>query len=118
MMTRETALAQAQDWIAAWNAHDLDAVMAHYADELEFVSPLVVDRLGHTDGTIRTKSELRAYFAGGLGPDSDLHFELRDVLTGVDSCTMIYTNHRGQTVAEVTFPNDKGLVRRAYIHHM
>jgi hypothetical protein len=43
---------------------------------------------------------------------------LRDVLTGVDSYTMIYTNHRGQTVAEVTFPDEQGLVRRAYIHHM
>ena len=111
------AEAAARDWIAAWNRHDLDAVLTHYADQLEFVSPLVVRRLGRADGTIRTKAELRDYFAASLGPGSDLRFDPRAVLVGVMSYTVLYRNHRGQGVAETAFLNDAGLVARAYVHH-
>jgi len=117
MISRENAISEARAWIAAWNRHDLDAVMAHYAEELEFVSPLVVSRLGRPDGTIRAKAELRQYFAASLGPGSELRFELDDVLIGVGSYTVLYRNHRGQTVAETVFPDDAGLIARAYVHH-
>jgi ketosteroid isomerase-like protein len=30
----------AEDWIAAWNAHDLDRVLSHYADDIVFLSPI------------------------------------------------------------------------------
>ncbi len=117
MIAAETALAMARDWIDAWNAHDLDAVMTHYADSLEFVSPLVAQRLNRPDGTIRTKPELRDYFSQSLGPDSVLRFELQAVLVRVGSFTTCYTNHRGQSVAEIVFPDARGRIRRAYIHH-
>ena len=94
MIAPETALALARDWIGAWNAHDLDAVMAHYAEELEFVSPLVAQRLNRPDGVIRDKRALREYFGQSLGPGSVLRFELRSVLVGVSSFTTLYTNHR------------------------
>ena len=58
-----TAQATTREWLRAWNQHDLDAVMRLYADRLEFVSPLVVERLGRADGTITRKDELRDYFA-------------------------------------------------------
>ena len=29
----------AEDWVAAWNAHDLERVLAHYAEDVVFVSP-------------------------------------------------------------------------------
>ncbi len=32
-MTRGEARSFAEDWIAAWNAHDVGRVLAHYADE-------------------------------------------------------------------------------------
>src|SRR5438270_868337 len=39
MLTRDAALALADAWSRAWNAHDLDAILSHYADDVEFVSP-------------------------------------------------------------------------------
>ena len=117
MINRAKAEAAAHAWIDSWNRHDLDAVLAHYADTLEFVSPLIVRRLGHADGTIRTKAALRSYFAASLGAGSDLRFDLRAVLLGVTSYTLLYRNHRGQDVAETAFPNDAGLIARAYVHH-
>jgi len=28
-------VSHAQEWIAAWNAHDLERILAHYADDVE-----------------------------------------------------------------------------------
>jgi len=117
MIDRARAEADARDWIEAWNRHDLEAVLVHYAEELEFVSPLVVKRLGRPDGTIRSKDELRAYFAASLGPGSTLRFDLQAVLVGVQGYTIVYRNHRGQLVAEVAFPDSAGLIVRAHVHH-
>lgn len=117
MIDGATAAAHARAWIADWNRHDLDAVMTHYADPLEFVSPLVVQRLGRSDGTIRTKAELHTYFAPSVAPGSVLQFDLRAVLCGVTSYTILYRNHRGQDVAETAFPNALGLIVRAYVQY-
>jgi len=107
----------ATGWIAAWNRHDLDAILGHYADALEFTSPLVVERLGRADGTIRDKAELRAYFSPSLRPDSKLRFEPIDVLAGVSSVTLVYRNHRDQIVAETMELDDAGRAVRVTVHH-
>lgn len=107
----------AEDWISAWNEHDLEKILCLYTGELEFVSPLVVSRLGREDGTIRTKRELRDYFSQGIGPGSELHFELIDVLAGVSSITLYYSNHRKQMVAETMFLNDEGMAAKVFVHH-
>jgi ketosteroid isomerase-like protein len=33
-------MAFVESWIAAWNRRDVDAVLAHYADDAQFVSPV------------------------------------------------------------------------------
>jgi hypothetical protein len=116
-MDQQQADRIAADWVDAWNAHDLDRIVSHYADSLEFVSPLVVERLGRPDGTIRSKAELRDYFAVGVAPGSELKFELIDVLPGVSSVTLYYRNHRGRTVAETMFFGPDGKVVRAAVHY-
>jgi hypothetical protein len=39
-MTYESMMAFAETWITAWNQRDVEAVLAHFAEEAEFVSPL------------------------------------------------------------------------------
>lgn len=117
MMTAAQAREFAQDWHEAWNRHDLEAILAHYADPLEFTSPLVVQRLSRADGTIRNLAELRAYFAVGLAPGSTLRFELLEAIPGVDSVALRYRNHRGQTVIEVMHRNAAGKVDRVMVHY-
>ncbi len=46
MKTPEAIRAAAHAWCEAWNARDLDAVMTHYADDVELNSPTVVARWG------------------------------------------------------------------------
>lgn len=116
-MTPEQALHMAQEWVQAWNAHDLEGILAHYADPLEFTSPLAVQRLGRADGTIRSKAELRDYFAQGLAPGSALRFELLEAIPGVDTVALRYRNHRGQTVIEVMRLNAAGQADRVSVHY-
>jgi ketosteroid isomerase-like protein len=107
----------AAEWVGAWNAHDLARILSHYAEELEFTSPRVVERLGRADGTIRTKAELKDYFAVGVAPGSTLKFELLDVLPGVASVTLYYRDHGGRTVAETMFFGPAGKVVKAAVHY-
>ena len=105
----------AREWIAAWNAHDLERVLAHYAPDVELSSPLAAERIPASGGYIRGEAELRAYWEPALAANPDLHFDLEAVLTAVDGCTILYRNHRGQQVAESLYWNEAGLVTRAAV---
>jgi ketosteroid isomerase-like protein len=76
VIDKEEAERLARDWIDAFNRHDLDAVLVHYANDVEFTSPAVVDVAGEPSGTLRGKDALRAYFAAALErfPDSALSY--------------------------------------------
>lgn len=117
MIELQQAKIIAAEWIEAWNAHDLERILTHNAEELEYVSPLVVSRLGRIDGTIRTRTDLRAYFEPSLAKDSTLRFELIEVMAGVSSVTLVYRNHRDLIVAETMFVDTKGSADRVYVHH-
>lgn len=110
-MTPEAARAFALGWINAWNQHDLEAVLAHYAEDFEFSSPLIADFAGEPSGTLRGKDAVKAYWAKGLARLPDLHFELIDVLAGVDSLMVYYRGHRGPA-AEVFLFDASGYVKR------
>ena len=73
-MTRDEAWTLANHWVAAWNNHDLDAIMAHYEDAVELTSPVAAQLLGTPDGRIVGKANLRAYFQRGLDAYPELQF--------------------------------------------
>ena len=118
MIDHVDALRRAEDWIASWNAHDIDAILAHYPESFEFVSPVAARQLDRPDGTIRSKEELRAYFSPHLGPGSPLRFELIDVFAGVSGITIHYRNHRGQRAAETMMLDDDGRAERVVVHYL
>jgi len=59
MIERSWAEDFARDWIESWNAHDLERILGHYADDFEMTSPLIVQRLGITDGKLKGKDAVR-----------------------------------------------------------
>jgi len=111
-MDNAAAEAFAAEWIAAWNAHDLERILGHYAPDIVFRSPLAAKRVG--DGCVVGLNALRRYWGAGLATQSDLRFELSAVLTGYDSLTILYANHRSQQVAETCEIGADGKVVRAY----
>src|SRR5688572_28560181 len=90
MISQHHADALAQAWISAWNAHDLDAVMALYHDDTEYISPIAARLLEREDGRIQGATELREYLAKGLLRYPDLRLELLHVLPGVQTVTLVY----------------------------
>jgi ketosteroid isomerase-like protein len=100
----------AAEWITAWNDRDLDAVLRHYADDVQFTSPTAAAVVPESGGVVRGKDALREYWSAALPLVPDLHFDLVDVLTTVDGLTIVYRNQRAQLVAETLLLRPDGLV--------
>src|SRR5690349_24202255 len=45
-LTKDEAWKLANDWTAAWNAHDLDLILSHYEEGVELTSPVAARLLG------------------------------------------------------------------------
>ena len=73
-MTYEAMMAFAEEWIAAWNRRDVDAVLAHFADDAQFVSPVARNFVGRP--VLRNKQELADYWRAALDRISVLEFRL------------------------------------------
>jgi hypothetical protein len=111
------ARAFAQEWTDAWNSHDLERILAHYAEDVVLSSPVALQRFGG-DGTLRGKSALRDYFARGLAAYPDLRFDLIETLWGTETIVVGYANnHRGSKTAEVMLLNPAGKVTRVWANY-
>jgi hypothetical protein len=110
-MQIESARKVAADWCDAWNRRDLDAIMEHYADDVEFSSPTVVKRWGVADGWLRGSSKVRENFAIGVKAPG-LQFELVDVLLGVNSMCVVYRRESGALVTDLVELDANGKGRR------
>ena len=116
-MTRDAAWSLANVWVAAWNAHDLDLIMTHYEDAIELTSPVAAQLLGTSSGKVVGKANLRAYFQRGLEAYPELHFQLEDVLWGVNSVVLYYTNQKGTRTGEFMELSATGKVARVVAHY-
>ena len=99
-ITSDLAQSFAREWVKAWNDHDLEAILSHYADDVAFHSPRIRLVTGKDVDALTGKAALRDYWGKALSLARDLYFEIDQVLTGSDAVTILYTNHRQQTVAE------------------
>jgi predicted ester cyclase len=116
-MTKDDAWKLANDWVAAWNAHDLDSIMTHYDDAVELTSPVAAQLMGTSDGKVAGKDSLRAYFQRGLEAYPELHFHLEDVLWGIHSVVLYYTNQKGTRSGEFMELSASGKVVRVVAHY-
>jgi len=108
---------QAQEWIAAWNAHDLERILAHYAEDAELSSPFVAKLTGQSDGVVRGKAALRDYFARGLNAYPTMRFEFIRLYPGARSCVLEYHSVNGLRTAEVMEFDEHAKVRRVLAHY-
>ena len=116
MIDKDFAEHFARDWIDAWNSHDLDRVLSHYSDAFEMSSPFIIQVVGEPTGTLTGKSAVRAYWTSALTRMPDLHFELHDMLVGVNSITLYYKGVRGMAAEVFHFGSDQKVLR-AFAHY-
>lgn len=109
-MDIDTASQFAASWVQAWNDHDLDGVLSHFADDADFSSPVAAQLLPHTDGVLHGKQAIRVYWTIGLQRIPDLHFEIEHIYCGLATIVINYRNHTGGLVNEVLNFNSAGQV--------
>ena len=100
MTTESEATGFARQWVAAWNSHDLDAIMSHYDVNVVLISPVAAKILDDPAGAVEGNAALRNYFKRGLEMYPNLHFELLDVMYGLSSIVVCYKNQKGTRTAE------------------
>jgi predicted ester cyclase len=103
--------------VRAWNAHDLELILTHYEEGVELTSPVAAQLLGTADGKVTGKANLRAYFQRGLAAYPELHFQLEDVLWGVNSVVLFYLNQKGTRTAEFMELSATGKVARVVANY-
>lgn len=115
-MDPQQVQAFAQEWLRGWNERDLEALLSHYTEDVEFQSLLAVKVLGETSGIVRGRGSLREYFGKLLAafPGSP-DLELLGVFWGVHSVVVQFQS-KGRRGAEVMELNGEGKVRRALAH--
>src|SRR5215510_3097273 len=102
----------AREWIEAWNAHDLDAILSHYAEDVALTSPVAAKLLNDPSGKVEGTNALRSYFKRGFEAYPNLHFELLDVMQGLSSIVLCYINQKGTKTAEfMEFGKDGKIAR-------
>jgi hypothetical protein len=108
----------AQEWVDAWNSHDLERILAHYDDEVVLISPVALQLLPNHHGVVRGKAALREYFARGIKAFPNRRFDLIDVLWGVKTVVVYYANNvRGSKAAEVMQLTPAGKIRRVWANY-
>jgi predicted ester cyclase len=107
----------ADEWISAWNSHDLDEITSHYAENVILTSPVAAALLGDPRGEVKGIAALRAYFAKGLEAYPNLRFDLSDVMSGISSVVLCYVNQKGTKSAEFMELDANGKVTRVVANY-
>lgn len=95
------AVAFSEQWLEAWNAHDVEAVLKHFHEDVVFTSPVAAELLPETAGIVHGKSALRNYWTRALQRILDLRFVVEGVYQGIDTIVIAYRNQDDKLVSEV-----------------
>lgn len=117
MITKEQACDFAADWIDSWNEHDIERIMSHYHDDVEYFSIFLAQLSGVASGMLQGKDKLRQYLMKGLEAYPKLHFKLLGIYVGVGSVTIEYESVNNLIAAEVFELDEQSLVKRVQCHY-
>lgn len=115
VLSREAAEHFVAVWIAAWNRHDLEAIMSMCHDDVEFESAFLVTMFDVPSGKLHGKAQLQRWFAKSL-EGGTIHIEPPiHVLVGIDTVCLVESI--GGTIAANVFTLDaNGLIVRSIVH--
>jgi ketosteroid isomerase-like protein len=107
-----------RNWIAAWNSHDLERVLALYSDDFEMTSDKIPALGFDASGTLHGKDRVRTYWSKALSMIPNLHFELIDTYVSPDSIVVFYQNERGARICEYLRLDAAGKIRQGSANHL
>jgi len=109
----------AERWLAAWNAHDLNAILALYAADARHTSKRV-RLLGGSDETLHGRDAIAAYFRRGIERYPSLRFEPMSVSTGPRTVVIEYQRHgteETESAVELLETNSDGMIVHSRVYH-
>jgi ketosteroid isomerase-like protein len=83
----------AHRWFAAFNAHDLEALLLLYADDAGHYSPKLKARRPETNGLVKGKDALRAWWRDALDRLPTLRYEVLKLTADDEQVFMEYVRH-------------------------
>lgn len=107
----------AKEWIESWNSHDLENIMKHYSEDIEITTPMIKLAGGIESGSLVGKQSVKDYWNKALTKFPNLHFELIEVTSSVNSVALYYKSIMNKMAIEVMFFNEKGLVNKMIAHY-
>ena len=117
VITQQHAECLAREWVEAWNRHDVNGIMAHYAENILFTSPFVLILANEPTQRCKAQPRYERILRKASRPIPELRFDLLDVLTGVRSVTLYYRSVHDKVAAETMSLNDDGLIARVECHY-
>jgi hypothetical protein len=117
LMTETQADAFALEWIEAWNAHDAEAITAHYHPDVEYHSPFVGELAGRSSG-LAGREALEAYVRAALDRFPELELgPILSVAPGAGSVAIVYRSINDLLAVETLVFDDDGLILAAHCHY-
>lgn len=83
----------AQHWLAAFNKHNLENLLALYDENAEHYSPKLKTRQPETKGLIKGKAALRSWWKDAFDRLPTLRYEVRKLTADEEQVFMEYTRH-------------------------
>ena len=99
ILSRSDLIAHAEAWIRDWNAHDVDAVIAPWAEDGVFISPVAAAVTGTP--VIQGKAALKAYWQGALKRAGALHFTPLSLQVDPESQSLLIHYHSRTSARQV-----------------
>ena len=120
MLKRDDAVKFANEWAEAWNARDIERVLASFKEDVTFVSPTALAVVGTP--RIQGKAALRAYWTRAMSLIGALRFTLNRVIwdAATRELAIVYLSDidgRLKSVSENLVFDENGVVSSAEVFH-
>ncbi len=110
----------AEKWFAAFNAHDLEALLSLYDDNARHYSPKLKVRRPETNGLVQGKDALREWWQDAFDRLPSLHYKVNHLTANANRVFMEYTRtvdgEENMDVAELLEIED-GLIVFSRVYH-
>ncbi|KAA5534662.1 nuclear transport factor 2 family protein [Taibaiella lutea] len=115
----DTFIAIAKQWFDAFNEHNLENLLALYAEDAKHYSPKLKIRQPETNGLVKGKDALRAWWKDAFERLPELHYSYTTLTANDERVFMEYIRkvpgEEDMLVAEVLeIKNDKIVASRVY----
>lgn len=110
----------ANRWIDAFNAHDLERLLSLYDDQAVHFSPKLKIRHPETEGLIKGKDALSAWWKDALDRLPSLHYNLTRLTADTDRVFMEYirqVDHEADMAVAEVLEISGGLIVASRVYH-